>query len=59
MALGAVSVAIVIPLLPMGRWFGFEPPPPLFFVYLVGATLAYLALVEVTKGLFYRATARR
>ena len=50
--LGAVAVAIVLPLLPVGRWFGFVAPPPLFFVYLVGATIAYLALVEVTKAHF-------
>jgi Mg2+-importing ATPase len=54
MALGTVAVAIAVPLLPPGQWFGFVAPPPLFFVYLVGATLAYLALVEVTKGIFYR-----
>ena len=59
MALGAVAVAIVLPLLPMGRWFGFVAPPPLFFVFLVGATAAYLALVEITKGLFYRFTEHR
>ena len=29
----------------------------LFFVFLVGATLAYLAIVEITKRIFYRAIA--
>jgi Mg2+-importing ATPase len=57
MALGAVAVAVVLPFLSVGGWFGFVAPPPLFFVYLVGATAAYLALVEITKGFFYRATA--
>ena len=55
MALGIVAVAIALPLLPIGTWLGFVALPPLFFVYLVLATAAYLALVEVTKGLFYRA----
>ena len=59
MALGAVAIAIALPLLPIGRWFGFVPPPPLSFVYLIGVTAAYLALVEITKGLFYRFTAGR
>ena len=59
MALGAVAVAVVLPLLPLGRWFGFVAPPPLFFVFLIGATLAYLALVEITKGIFYRCMAAR
>jgi hypothetical protein len=35
-------------------------PPPLFFVFLAGATAAYLALVELTKVVFYRVmTGRR
>jgi Mg2+-importing ATPase len=59
MALGTVAVAVVLPLLPMGRWFGFVTPPPLFFVYLIGATAAYLALVEITKSMFYRFGAGR
>jgi Mg2+-importing ATPase len=59
MALGVVAVAIALPLLPVGHWFGFVPPPPLFFAYLVGATLAYLALVEIVKAFFYRAMAAR
>jgi Mg2+-importing ATPase len=54
MALGAVIVAIAIPLLPVGAWFGFVAPPPLFFVYLVAATAAYLMLVEIAKHFFYR-----
>jgi Mg2+-importing ATPase len=57
MALGAVTVAIALPLLPVGAWFGFVAPPPLFFVYLIGATVVYLALVEIAKGVFYRAAA--
>jgi Mg2+-importing ATPase len=59
MALGAVAVAIVIPFLPIGRWFGFVEPPPLFFVYLMVATATYLAVVEITKSLFYRAITGR
>jgi Mg2+-importing ATPase len=55
MALGIVVVAIVLPFLPIGGWLGFVALPPLFFVYLVLVTAAYLALVEVTKRLFYRA----
>jgi P-type Mg2+ transporter len=55
MALGVVVVAIALPLLPVGQWFGFVAPPPLFFVFLAGTTLAYLAIVEITKHLFYGA----
>ena len=56
MAFGVIAVAIALPLIPVvGRWFGFAAPPPLFFAFLVGATLAYLAIVEITKRIFYRA----
>jgi Mg2+-importing ATPase len=60
MAFGAVGSAMLIPMLPVvGGWFGFVAPPPLFFLYLTVATLAYLALVEITKGVFYRTISRR
>jgi Mg2+-importing ATPase len=60
MALGAVATAVILPLVPgVGHWFGFVTPPPLFFVFLIGATATYLALVEITKGIFYRWAARR
>jgi P-type Mg2+ transporter len=59
MALGSVTVAIIVPLLSVGRWFSFVAPPPMFFVFLVGATATYLGLVEITKGFFYRRTAGR
>jgi Mg2+-importing ATPase len=58
MTTGAVAVAILLPILPpawgIGGWFGFVQPPPLFFVFLLAATLAYLGLVEVAKVPFYR-----
>jgi Mg2+-importing ATPase len=55
-AAGTVGVAIVLPLLAVGRWFDFVAPPPLFFVFLVVMTAAYLGLVEMAKSLFYRFT---
>jgi len=54
MNIGAIAVAIVLPFLPWGAWFGFVAPPPLFFVFLLIATLAYLGLVEISKVVFYR-----
>jgi len=54
MAFAAIAVAIALPLLPVGAWFGFVAPPPLFFVFLIAATAAYLALVETAKVFFYR-----
>ena len=59
MAFSAVAVAIALPLLPFGSWFGFVAPPTSFFVYLIGATAAYLILVELAKGIFYRFNAAK
>jgi Mg2+-importing ATPase len=59
MAFGVIAIALVLPLFPIGRWLGFVVPPPLFFAFLIGATLAYLAIVEITKRIFYRALAAR
>jgi Mg2+-importing ATPase len=58
--LAAVAAAIVLPVLPVvSSWFSFVTPPPLFFGFLIGATLAYLALVEITKVAFYRLMTKR
>ena len=51
---GAVALAMVLPLLPWGHWFGFVAPPPLFFAFVGVVTAAYLGLVEVAKAVFYR-----
>ena len=49
MALRVIAVAIALPLFPVSRWLGFVVPPPLFFVFLIGATSAYLAIVEINE----------
>ncbi len=59
MALAAVAIAVAFPLLPLGHWFGFVQPPTKFFVYLTAGTIAYLAIVEAVKGVFYRAHANQ
>lgn len=62
--LATLSVAVVltgllIPLTPIGTWFGFVVPPPMFFVFLIVAVTAYLALTEIVKRAFYRRWRRR
>ena len=57
MACGVVALGLLLPFTAPGRWFGFVPLPPLFFVYLLLAILAYLALVEGAKRAFYRRNA--
>lgn len=53
LSIGVVLVGILIPLTPIGSWFGFVVPPPLFFVFLAVAVVAYLTLTELVKRQFY------
>jgi len=52
-ALGAVALGILLPYTPLGRDFGFVAPPPAFLGMLAALVVAYLALAEVVKRLFY------
>ena len=54
LSVGVVAVGLLIPLTPLGSLFGFVMPPPGFYVFLIVAVAAYLALVEVMKRAFYR-----
>jgi Mg2+-importing ATPase len=59
LSLGVVAVGVLLPLTPLGALFGFVPPPPAFYVFLVAAVASYLVLVEVVKRIFYRVSAAR
>ncbi|HYM84729.1 MAG TPA: hypothetical protein VEY67_11310, partial [Candidatus Dormibacteraeota bacterium] len=48
-AMGAVAVAVILPLSPLAAPLGFATLPPVFWVLLVGLVAAYLALVELVK----------
>jgi len=50
----SAAVGALLPYTPLAPWLGFEPPPALFFAFLVGMVVTYLALVEVVKTWFYR-----
>ena len=39
----------MLPFTPVASTLGFVPLPPAYFVFLVAATVTYLALVEVVK----------
>lgn len=52
-SLAIVAVALALPFTPLGRLFHFEPPPPVFFAWLLGMVVAYLALAEAAKRFFY------
>jgi Mg2+-importing ATPase len=46
---GALAVAVIVPLSPLGGVLGFAPLPPAFWLLLAVLVAAYLALVEVLK----------
>jgi Mg2+-importing ATPase len=47
--LGAVAVGLLLPASPIGPLLGFTVPPTRYFLFLVVATVTYLALVEIVK----------
>ena len=49
-----VVTAVVLPLTPVGAWFGFVAPPAGFYAAVAAMVLAYLILVELVKRWFYR-----
>jgi Mg2+-importing ATPase len=53
-----VLVGMGLPYSPLARLLGFVPLPAAYFVFLAGATLTYLALVELAKRLLTRHIAR-
>jgi Mg2+-importing ATPase len=53
-SLAVVVAAIALPFTGLGDYFGFRPPPAEYFVILASMTVAYLAIVEATKRVFYR-----
>ncbi len=54
--LGIVLIGTLIPFSPFAGKLGFTPLPPIYFVFLAGATLTYLLLVEAGKRLLMRRT---
>lgn len=49
-----VSLAVVLPFTPLGKYLGFVAPPPLFFFILTSMVIVYLVMVEVVKQWFYK-----
>jgi Mg2+-importing ATPase len=54
-SLSIVGVGILLPLTPIGSWFGFDQQFPLrFFIFLAAFIAVYLMLVESLKRSFYK-----
>ena len=57
--LSIVAFAILLPLTPIGKWFEFTEPSLRFYVFLVVFVIAYLAMVESLKRVFFKRYAHR
>ncbi|HEN47040.1 MAG TPA: magnesium-translocating P-type ATPase, partial [Mizugakiibacter sp.] len=47
-------VGVVLPFTPIAGWFGFTPLPNLWWLYMAGILVAYLALVQGAKSWLVR-----
>ena len=57
-AIGMIVIGVSLPYSPLARTLGFEALPAGYFLFLVGATLTYLSLVEIAKR-YLLASARK
>lgn len=57
-SLGALLFALVLPFTPIGRWFGFEMPPPAMSVALGGVVVVYLICAELLKSVAIRTVSK-
>jgi Mg2+-importing ATPase len=53
-SLTVMAIGALLPLTPLGTYFGFVEPPARFYAILAGMVVSYLAIVEVAKRGFYR-----
>lgn len=53
-SLAVVAIAVLLPFTPIGRYFGFVPPPARFYFILGAMVFVYLCVVELAKQGFYR-----
>ena len=58
-SLAVVALAVAFPFTPLGRDFGFVPPPPSFYAVLAVVVVTYLVFVEGIKRWFFRRFAER
>jgi Mg2+-importing ATPase len=49
-----VIIGVVLPFSPLARPLGFTAPPIPFIIFVAGAVVTYLCLVEVVKQVFFR-----
>jgi len=49
-----VTIGLIIPLTPLGKFFGFVTPPPTYFIALFFIVVTYLFLVQIGKKWFIK-----
>jgi Mg2+-importing ATPase len=49
--LSILAVAVLLPFTPLAGPLGFTPLPGIYYIFLAGATVAYLGMVEIGKRL--------
>lgn len=59
MLLSVIAFALIVPYTPLGTVFGLTPPPPGFYLILVGILGIYAVLAELVKKWFYKRNAHR
>ncbi len=52
--LAAVLAGLTLPLTPLARFLGFAAPPPSLYLFVGGAVVVYLGLVELAKRWFFQ-----
>jgi Mg2+-importing ATPase len=53
LAFGAAALTVMLPVLPVGRWFEFIALPAPYFVFLLLVVGGFLVTIEAMKRLFY------
>ena len=53
LAIGIAGLTLVLPVLPVGKWFDFVSLSWLYYAYLAVATLGFLTAVEGVKRVFF------
>jgi Mg2+-importing ATPase len=49
-----VTIGLILPFIPLGKYFGFIQPPPLYFLALFIIVAIYLCLVQFVKSWFIK-----
>jgi len=49
-----VTIGLILPFLPLGKYFGFVQPPPSYFIALALIVPAYLCMVQFVKSWFIK-----